>query len=97
MHNNKDCFWIGIGINISSEDSEYQELLELNQYLVEKFGSKYAFNPINNQPHINLYDIDVPQSNLKEVEIALERTPEHAKSFPIATNNFCFSCYIEFL
>lgn len=81
--NKEECVWIGIGINITPSDHNYGELLKLNTFLVEKYGSTFIFDPKTNQPHINLYDLDVPKDNLEHIERVLQEIVKDSKSFRI--------------
>ena len=84
-NNNKDNVWIGIGINFFQNTTEYSNFQKVNNFLVDKFGSKYVFNPVTNQPHLNLYDIDVPRENLKSIEKELDIISKQFSVFVVNT------------
>lgn len=76
-----ESVWIGIGINITPSDIGYEELLRLNKRLVVQYGSSYIFDPVSNQPHINLYDLNVPEKNLIQIETELKKIADNFKEF----------------
>lgn len=78
-----NCVWIGIGINITAHEEEYESLLKINEILVKKYGSTYKFDPIFQQPHLNLYDIDIPYSNLGKVKNKLQEITNNSRAFII--------------
>jgi 2'-5' RNA ligase len=86
MYNNdstsKECVWIGVGIDIKPEDSYYPEIVKLSEILKQQYGSNYEFST-SNPPHINLYDIDIPKTNLEKASRSLERIAEKWKHFSV--------------
>jgi len=87
---NNQCVWIGIGINVSSKDSEYDSLINLNTHLTKEYANTLILNSSTNQPHVNLYDLDVPEDNLKEIESTLERIVNSSNYFKTNINNVSF-------
>jgi len=86
MYNNdqtsKNCIWIGVGIDIKPEDIYYPVITKLSETLNQKYGSNYNFSKAN-PPHINLYDIDIPQRNLQQTINSLEQITKKWKNFPV--------------
>ena len=77
------CIWFGVGIDVKSTDEAYSSIIELNELLKQKYGSNYIFNSINNPPHINLYDIDIPSENLEDVDQTLKKLAKQYKPLSI--------------
>lgn len=83
--------WVGIGINFMLDDPCYKEFFQLNRFLVDNRGSTFVFNAVTNQPHINLYDVDVPRDNLADIKVALQQVAQTAKPFIFQLDKFdCF-------
>lgn len=87
---NNDCVWIGIGINIKSGDEGYEEFIKLNNDLVQNYGSTFVFDAETNQPHINLYDLDIPKANLGNIESELQEIASQFNPFSVQLNNTTF-------
>ena len=75
--------WVGIGVNFMPDDVGYKEFADANRLLVDKYGSTFGFDPKVNQPHVNLYDVDIPVTNLADVEVAVQQIAENTTSFDI--------------
>jgi len=75
--------WVGIGVNFMSADAGYKELADVNRLLVDKYGSTFSFDPKVNQPHLNIYDVDIPATNLADVEVAIQQIAENTTPFDI--------------
>ena len=75
--------WVGIGVNFMPADVGYKEFADANRLLVDKYGSTFGFDPKVNQPHVNLYDVDIPVTNLADVEVAIQQIAENTIPFDI--------------
>jgi len=75
--------WVGIGINFMPADVGYKEFVDINRLLTDKYGSTFSFDPTVNQPHLNLYDVDIPATNLADVEVAIQQIAENTTPFDI--------------
>lgn len=73
--------WAGVGVNFIPGDPCYREFVDFNKLLVERYSSTFIFDAVTNQPHINLYDIDVPCENLADIEVALQQVAQTTKPF----------------
>lgn len=69
MEKNLGCVWVGIGVNFSPNSMIYQECLRIASLLQRKYKTQPFFSKIR-QPHLNIYDLSLPQKNL---EIVLKR------------------------
>ncbi len=78
----KDCIWIGVGIDIKPNDSYYPIIARMSEILKQQYGSNYKLSTFN-PPHINLYDIDIPKSNLEKVSRLLGQIAEKREYFPV--------------
>ncbi len=83
MINNSKLVWAGIGVNFMPADVCYKELVDINRLLVNNYGSTFGFDSKVNQPHLNLYDVDVPATNLSDVEVAVQKIAENTMPFDI--------------
>ncbi len=83
MSNNSstNITWAGVGLNFSADDPGYQELIEINELLINRYGSTFRFDPASNPPHINLYDFDLPKKNLEELCSRLQEAAEQSPRF----------------
>ncbi len=63
--------WIGVGLNVRPSNPIYNDIFNLNYFLDKEYNCKYLFDPVKNQPHINLYDVDIPSKNLNLVKESL--------------------------
>jgi len=75
--------WVGIGINFMPADVGYKEFVDINRLLTDKYGSTFSFDSKVNQPHLNLYDVDIPATNLADVEVAFQQIAESTTLFGI--------------
>lgn len=66
-----NIIWIGIGLNVKQNNPIYNDISKLNDFLCKQYNCKYFFDPVKNQPHINLYDVDIPSKNLDLVKESL--------------------------
>lgn len=78
----KKCIWIGVGIDVKPQDDLYPTIINLNQILKHQHGSTYNLSPTN-PPHINLYDIDIPNKNLESVNTSLKEITKKRNHFSI--------------
>lgn len=65
------CTWIGIGIDIPKQSSLYDECIRINSLLNKIYGNVAVFSQ-ENRPHLNLYDLSVPQEKLGEIKKLLQ-------------------------
>ncbi len=75
--------WVGIGVNFMPADAGYKEFADASRLLVDKYGSTFSFDPKVNQPHLNLYDVDIPATNLANIEVAVQQIAENTTPFDI--------------
>jgi len=80
---NEECVWIGIGVNVTPDDPGYGEFIQLNKNLVQQDESTFVFDVVSNQPHLNLYDLDVPKDNLVHIESELQQIANSFKFFTV--------------
>ena len=83
-----DCVWIGMGIDIAPSDSIFSQLTKLNSQLNQEFGSLYNLELI--PPHINLYDLDIPEGNLEKADVVLKEVVRKSNPFPIKLSKISF-------
>ena len=67
-----DKNWVGIGINFKPNSIPFNKFVNLNEILVQKYKSKIILDE-NNNPHVNLYDIDIPSKNTDTIISKLEK------------------------
>lgn len=93
-----DKNWIGIGINFKPNSAPFNKFVNLNEILVQKYKSKIILDE-NNNPHINLYDIDIPSRNIDAIISKLEKFVKNKEKFDVdlsKVKNFKFGIiYIE--
>ncbi len=78
MQNN--CSWIGIGVELPSLLT--QQCISVNNEISLVNPASYKFSQ-NNRPHLNLYDLDVPERNISEITSALNNVLSDTPSFEV--------------
>ena len=78
------CVWIGIGANIQKESNLYTECILMNKLLSEKYGNLICFSESKMElPHLNFYDLNVPQKNLDEILLRISNLVLEIRSFDV--------------
>jgi len=78
------CVWIGIGIDVGNTPI-YNSLKKMNKWLISRHKNLLPFT-INNRPHINLYDLSIPEKNINSVIKEIQKIVLHQKKFSISTD-----------
>src|SRR5262249_17999723 len=79
-----NCSWIGIGIELPHLLSE--QSIKINKEILAINPDSYEFSP-SNRPHLNLYDLDVPESKISEIIISLGDVLKDKASFEVKILN----------
>ena len=77
---NQNCTWVGIGTDVSGESEIYRKIIETNDLLVTKYGAKKDFAG-SEHPHLNLYDLSVPNENVELIAKKIKQISEEQRSF----------------
>ena len=79
------CVWIGIGVEIKEETSLYKECLKINRLLSDEYGAQINFSD-NQVPHLNIYDLSIPEENISSVTNVLATIVDSLRKFSIKIN-----------
>lgn len=77
---NQNCIWAGIGIDIPEGSEIYQKIIEMNNLLIDKYGARKDYTG-SECPHLNLYDLSVPNGNAKLIVEKIRQISEEQRSF----------------
>lgn len=80
------CAWIGIGVELSNNNSLNKECLEISNRIREINPPSTTFTK-SNRPHLNLYDLDVPEENIYLISNKLNSVLKDFTSFTVKVNN----------
>jgi len=80
------CVWIGIGVEIKKGTNLYKECLEINGFFSREHGSKIIFSD-NEVPHLNIYDLSVPEENISSISQALRSIVDNQGKFTVKINS----------
>ena len=79
MLSNK-CTWVGIGVELDTNFRLYNELITLNNEIADYDNKSFKFSALN-QPHLNLYDLDLPKENLQKIITILKDGTKGVQTF----------------
>jgi 2'-5' RNA ligase len=74
------CSWLGIGVELPSVLS--QQCNKLNTEITLINPRSYKFSQ-ENRPHLNLYDLDLPETNVPDIISALNNVLSNMSSFEV--------------
>ncbi|MEW5805314.1 MAG: 2'-5' RNA ligase family protein [Patescibacteria group bacterium] len=79
---NQNCIWVGIGIEVPMGSQICREIIKANNLLVDKYRAKKGFSG-SKHPHLNLYDLSVPNENIRLIAEKLKGISKTQKSFTV--------------
>jgi hypothetical protein len=74
------CTWLGIGVELPPALT--QACKEINTEILKINPQSYKFSQ-NTRPHLNLYDLDVPENNASEITSSLRNILKTVSSFEV--------------
>ena len=82
-----NCSWIGIGVELPPLLT--QQCGSVNAAISQINPASHKFSDTN-RPHLNLYDLDVPESNISEITSALINALKDIPSFEVKIKNISY-------
>lgn len=88
-----NCIWVGIGISIQENKELYCIIKKLEKILAARYKIK-----ISNDPHINLYDLSIPEENIENTVEKIKAIANIQKKFIVEIGKVnCFLFGLFFL